>query len=137
MYWRLWSIKLNLELVASTGCLKLNNIEYLGSGAYSCQIIVDSNGFHCNRPFSFDNDEYFVAKAWEVVNTHTGEADLMDLQADSYLRFKPFNNNSILVCGFIVEETNVTQSLEFAFSASRDTVDKFMRAFEQMVRANI
>lgn len=126
-----------LELKTNTAYLQLKKIEYLGGGAYSCQIIVESNGFHCNRPFSFDNDEYFVSKAWDVVNVLNGEADLMDLQADSYIRFKPFGNNAVLVCGYIVEDTNVTQSLEFAFTATQETVKVFVSAFEKMVRANI
>lgn len=126
-----------LELRTDLAYVQLKDIDYLGSGAYSCQIIIESNGFHCNRPFSFDNDEYFVSKAWDVVKAHHDEADLMDLQADSYLRFKPFGNNTILVCGYIVEDTNVTQSMEFAFSAPTDSVKNFVTEFEQMVRKNI
>ena len=61
----------------------------------------------------------------------------MDLQADSYIRLKPFENASILVSGFIVEETNVTQSIEFAFTVSKQTASQFVADFEQMVRSNI
>ena len=126
-----------LTLTGDTASLKLTEIDYLGGGAYSCRLLIKSSGFGCDRPFGFDNDEYFVSKARDVIQTNVAEADLMDLQADSYIRLKPFENDTILVCGFIVEETNLTQSLEFAFSVSKEMASQFVADFEQMVRSNI
>jgi len=126
-----------LSLSSKTASLKLTNIDYLGGGAYQCRLLIESSGFSCDRPFGFDNDEYFVSKARDVMNTESAEADLMDLQADSYIRLKPFENASILVSGFIVEETNVTQSIEFAFTVSKQTASQFVADFEHMVRSNI
>ena len=126
-----------LRLASDTGSLKLTEIDYLGSGAYSCRLLIESSGFCCDRPFGFDNDEYFVSKAHDVINSDNAEADLMDLQADSYIRLKPFENATILVSGFIVEETNLTQSIEFAFSVSKDIASQFVTDFEKMVRSNI
>lgn len=126
-----------LSLTSKTASLKLSHIDYLGGGAYQCRLLIDSNGFCCDRPFGFDNDEYFVSKARDVISAQSAEADLMDLQADSYIRLKPFENASVLVSGFIVEETNVTQSIEFAFTVSKQTASQFVADFEQMVRSNI
>lgn len=126
-----------LGLKSDSGQLQLTEIDYLGSGAYSCRLFIESSGFSCDRLFDFDNDEYFVSKTRDVLTTHSGEADLMGLQADSYVRIKAYDDNHILVSGFIVEETNVTQSLEFAFPVSKTSAKKFLSAFEKMVRANI
>ncbi len=127
----------SLAIKSSSAYLKLNQIDYLGSGAYQCQVEVLSNGFQCDRPFGFDNDEYFLAKASEVVESQTGEAELMDLQADSFIRIRPFEDDTVLVSGYIVEDTHVTQSIEFAFNAPLKEVKKFVSAFEKMVRANV
>jgi hypothetical protein len=117
--------------------LSFVDIDYLGSGAYSCEIQVDSSGFMCKREFGFDNDEYFLSKLHDVVENHSGEAELTDLQADSFIRFKPYTEDEFLVSGYIVEHTNVTQSIEFAFTASSACLKKFIDSFEKMVRANI
>ena len=117
--------------------LSFAKIDYLGSGAYSCEIQVDSSGFMCKREFFFDNDEYFLTKIRDLVSRHEGDAELTDLQADSFIRFKPYTNDEILVTGYIVEHTNVTQSIEFAFSVSKNCISTFIKAFEKMVRANV
>ena len=117
--------------------LSFVDVDYLGSGAYSCQIHVDSSGFMCKRDFGFDNDEFFLAKIKDVVEHGQGEAELTDLQADSFIRFKPYINEEVLVTGYIVEHTNVTQSIEFAFTVSQGCIKKFITAFEKMVRANV
>jgi hypothetical protein len=117
--------------------LSFVDIEYLGSGAYDCQIHVDSSGFMCKREFGFDNDEYFLSKIHDVVENQAGEAELTDLQADSFIRFKPYAEDEILVSGYIVEHTDVTQSIEFAFTVNTACVNKFIESFEKMVRANI
>ena len=117
--------------------LSFVDVDYLGSGAYSCEIHVDSSGFMCKREFGFDNDEYFLSKMRQVLERQDGEAELTDLQADSFIRFKPYANDEILVTGYIVENTNVTQSIEFAFAVSKECIQKFIDAFEKMVRANI
>jgi len=73
--------------------LSFVDLEYLGSGAYDCEIHVDSSGFMCKRAFGFDNDEYFLAKIRDVVANQAGEAELTDLQADSFIRFKPYTDD--------------------------------------------
>ena len=117
--------------------LSFVDVEYLGSGAYSCEIHVDSSGFMGKREFGFDNDEYFLTKIRDLSKAHQGEAELTDLQADSFIRFKPYPDNQILVVGYIVEHTNVTQSIEFAFVVDASCIKKFITSFEKMVRANI
>ena len=126
-----------LVLENDKASLQLSEIDYLGGGAYSCRLLIDSGGFACDRPFGFDNDEYFVSKARDVIQAECSEADLMDLQADSYIRLKPFDTTSVLVSGFIVDESNLTQSMEFAFCVSKDSASQFVADFEQMVRRNI
>jgi hypothetical protein len=42
-----------------------------------------------------------------------------------------------MVTGYIVEHTNVTQSIEFAFTVSEACINKFITGFEKMVRANV
>ena len=125
-----------LSLESKTAFLKLSDIEYLGSGAYRCRLQIESNGFFCDRPFGFDNDEYFVSKARDTINGDCPEADLMELQADSFIRLKVCAGNGILVSGYIVEESDLTQSLEFAFSVSHKIASQFVTAFEKMVRKN-
>jgi len=117
--------------------LSFVDLDYLGTGAYNCEIHVISSGFMCKREFSFDNDEYFLTKVRNVAEHQQGEAELTDLQADSFIRFKPYINNEILVTGYIVENTNVTQSIEFAFSIDAACINAFINSFEKMVRANI
>lgn len=117
--------------------LSLSDIDYLGNGSYACRLQVRSCGFACDRRFDFDNDEYFLNKARGVMDNHTGEAELMDLQADSYIRLRPFDEQRYLIAGYIVEETQVTQSIEFGFCVDRHTLTRFIAQFEQMVRANV
>lgn len=113
------------------------NVEYLGSGAYSCEIHVESSGFMCKRDFGFDNDEFFLSKIKDVVDHEHGEAELTDLQADSFIRFKPYVNDEVLVMGYIVEHTNVTQSIEFAFTVGKTCLREFIISFENIVRASV
>ena len=117
--------------------LSFVNVDYLGSGAYDCEIHVDSSGFMCKREFGFDNDGYFLNKIHDVVKNRIGEAELTDLQADSFIRFKPYAEDEILITGYIVEHTNVTQSIEFAFTVTKACMQKFIESFEKMVRANV
>jgi len=129
------TLKLNTKDTSKQ--LSFVDIDYLGSGAYSCEIHVNSSGFMCKREFSFDNDEYFLSKIRNVAERQEGEAELTDLQADSFIRFKPYIDNEVLVTGYIVENTNVTQSIEFAFSINKACINTFITSFEKMVRANI
>lgn len=117
--------------------LSFVDLEYLGSGAYRCEIQVDSSGFMCKREFSFDNDEYFLSRIRDVAENQHGEAELTDLQADSFIRFKPYESNEILVTGYVVEHTNITQSIEFAFVVSGKCIATFINAFEKIVRVNV
>lgn len=128
------SIRLTSDTPSSQ--LEFKKLDYLGSGAYECQLLVNANGFMCDREFSFDNDEYFVAKLREVLATQTGEADLMALESDSYIRIQPYHGTTLLVSGLIVEEQPLSQSLEFAFTADEKSVTKFVTALEKIVRAN-
>ncbi len=117
--------------------LKLLDVDYLGNGVYTSEIQVNSNGFMCKRIFGFDNDEYFLAKLNAMLNNNQGEATLMDMQADSFLRFNFLENNTIQLTGYLVEQTEVTHSLEFSFNLDLKKISKFVKDFEQMVRANI
>ena len=117
--------------------LKLTDVEYLGNGVYTCEIQVNSNGFMCKRIFGFDNDEYFLAKINAMLNNKNGEASLMDMQEDSFLRFKYFDDNTIQLTGYLVEQTEVTHSMEFSFNIDLDKAARFVKDFEKMVRVNI
>ena len=129
------TLKLNTKDTSKQ--LSFVDLDYLGSGAYSCEIHVNSSGFMCKREFSFDNDEYFLSKIRAVADLQQGEAELTDLQADSFIRFKPYDNDEILVTGYIVENTNVTQSIEFSFTIDKTCINSFINSFEKMVRANV
>lgn len=117
--------------------LKLLNVDYLGNGVYNCEIQVNSNGFMCKRIFGFDNDEYFLAKLNALLNNSEGEATLMDMQADSFVRLKYIDTDSVLLTGYIVEQTDVTHSLEFSFKIELPKITSFVKDFEKMVRTNI
>lgn len=117
--------------------LKLVDVDYLGNGVYTSDILVNSDGFMCRRPFGFDNDEYFLTKLNEVLNSRDAEAILMDMSADSFLRFKSDQSDEILLTGYIVEHTEVTHSLEFAFRLTKTKIQEFADQFRAMVRANI
>jgi len=117
--------------------IKLSDVEYLGNGVYTCEIQVNSNGFMCKRVFGFDNDEYFLAKLNAMLNNNEGEATLMDMQADSFLRLKLLDKSTIQLTGYLVEQTEVTHSLEFSFNLELKKVTQFLKDFESMVRANI
>ncbi len=117
--------------------LKLVDVEYLGNGIYTCEIQVNSNGFMCKRIFGFDNDEYFLAKLNALLNNSEGEATLMDMQADSFVRLKYIDTDSVQLTGYIVEQTDVTHSLEFSFKIGLLKITSFVKDFEKMVRANI
>ncbi len=122
---------------ATQHSLKLLDVDYLGSGVYTCEIQVNSNGFMCDRIFGFDNDEYFLAKLKAMLNNNEGEATLMEMQADSFLRLKHIDAETVLLTGYLVEQTDVTHSLEFSFTLDTKKVTTFVKAFEKMVRANI
>lgn len=120
-----------------TSSVQLKHVEYLGTGAYDCELEANSNGFMCQRTFGFDNDEYFLSKLNALLNTDEGEAELMDMSADSFIRFRSFDEEQLLLTGYIVEHTQVTHSIEFAFSISKAEAIKFSEAFEKMVRASV
>ena len=131
--------KKNFTLTSSdkSSTVQLENVEYLGSGTYDCELHADSNGFMCKRTFSFDNDEYFLAKLNALLNNNEGEAELMDMSADSFIRFRPFDEEQLLLTGYLVEHTQVTHSIEFAFSIRKKDIKKFVGDFEKMVRSSV
>jgi len=131
------SLKFILDTSDKQHCLKLIDVDYLGSGIYTSEIEVNSNGFMCKRIFGFDNDEYFLAKLNALLDNNEGEATLMAMQEDSFLRFKFLDKNSIQLTGYIVEQTDVTHSLEFSFNLDLKKITKFAKEFENMVRANV
>lgn len=131
---KIQSIKLHTD--SEDKQLQFDKIEYLGSGAYSCNLKIASNGFMCDREFGFDNDEYFLAKARKTLATETGTAELTDLSADSFLKFQPFGEATILISGLIHTEEELTQTLEFAFTVKHKQAKQFIKEFEKMVKAN-
>lgn len=114
----------------------LSNIHYLGHGAYNCIINIHSNGFSCEKAFGFDNDEYFLSKLKDVLAHKSGEAELMDLQSDNFLKIQAFETNSLLISGLILEEQPLTQSLEFAFTTRYVMIERFVSEFASMVQSN-
>ncbi len=129
--------KQNFTLTSSdkSSTVQLKNVEYLGSGTYDCELHANSNGFMCQRPFGFDNDEYFLAKLNALLNNGEGEAELMDMSADSFIRFRTINDEQLLLTGYLVEHTQVTHSIEFAFSMTKHDAKKFAVDFEKLVRS--
>ena len=116
--------------------IRFLDIHYLGHGAYKCILNIRSNGFSCDKEYSFDNDEYFLAKLKEVLTRRSGEADLTDLQSDNYIRIQAFEAESLLISGLILEEQPFTQSLEFAFTTRYEMVERFVSEFARMVQSN-
>lgn len=114
----------------------LTNLHYLGHGAYTSTIKIASNGFYCEQEFGFDNDEYFINKLQEVLTHRSGEAQLMGLQSESYLKIQPFGQDTLLISGLILQEQPLAQSLEFAFTIQYPLLDRFVTEFARMVRAN-
>jgi len=117
--------------------ISFSDIHYHGHGAYSCVLTVHSNGFSCNKQFGFDNDEYFLAKLKDVLTHKSGEAELMDLQSDNYLKIQAFETGTLLISGLILEEQPLAQSLEFAFLTHYEMVERFVSEFARMVQSNI
>lgn len=115
----------------------LSAINYHGHGAYSCELQVRSNGFSCKKTFSFDNDEYFLAKLRELILNKGGEAELMDLQSDNYLKIQAFETNSLLITGLIIEESPFSQSLEFAFPTGYDMLERFASDIARLVQMHV
>ena len=116
--------------------IQFSDIDYRGHGAYKCRLNIHSNGFSCNKVFDFDNDEYFLTKLREVLAHKSGDAELMDLQSDNYLRVQAFETDRLLVTGLILEDQPLTQSLEFAFVTGSAMVERFVDEFSRMVRLN-
>lgn len=114
----------------------LSEVHYQGHGAYRCNINVQSNGFSCHKVFNFDNDEYFLAKLKEVLDSQSGEAELFDLQSDNVIKIQAYETDVLLVSGLILEEAPFSQSLEFAFSTDYNMLERFAGEFRRMVQAN-
>ena len=117
--------------------LIIKDIEYLGSGAYDCILEASSRGFLCKRPFGFDNDEYFLSKLGTLLSSEQGEAELMDLEADSFIRIRPGENGEFYLTGYLVEHSQVTHSIEFAFRVTAAELEQFSQQFQSMVRSNV
>lgn len=120
-----------------TSFIQIEPIEYLGSGRYECLLSASSSGFHCQRTFAFDNDEYFLVKVRTLLNNNEGEAELMAMSEDSFIRFRPWDGEQLLLTGYLVEHSQVTHSIEFAFQIEKNVVADFITKFEKMVRKNI
>lgn len=114
----------------------LSEIQYQGHGAYRCNIRIQSNGFSCHKTFNFDNDEYFLAKLKEVLESQSGEAELFDLQSDNVIKIQAYDTDVLLVSGLILEAQPFAQSLEFAFSTHYGRLERFAGEFKRMVQAN-
>ena len=116
--------------------ISFSDIHYHGHGTYSCVLTVHSNGFSCEKAFDFDNDEYFLAKLKAVLADKSGDAELMALQSDNYLKIQAFDADALLVTGLILEEQPLTQSLEFAFITHYEMIERFVSEVNRMVRSN-
>ena len=130
------SAPLRLSGTNTQHVIEITNIHYLGHGAYTSLINVQSNGFSCEKEFSFDNDEYFINKLREVLTHQTGDAELMGLESDNYLKIQPFGPDTFLISGLIMEAQPLTQSLEFAFTTRYPLIEKFVTEFSEIVRTN-
>lgn len=115
--------------------LCLSAIEYIGTGCYQCILKADSDGFMCERPFNFDNDEYFLAKLRSMQRNIEAQAELSDLGSENYLRFTLLDADFVLVVGYIEAHEEYTQSIEFAFRISNSEFSDFVAAFAAMVQS--
>lgn len=117
--------------------LSLSNFHYHGNGAYSSLLRVRSGGFACDKTFNFDNDEYFLAKLKDVLVNKNGDAELMALQSDEYLKIQTTDADKLLVTGLIEEVHPLNQTLEFAFITRYNLIEGFIRDFTGLVKSNI
>jgi len=117
--------------------LCLSDIHYHGNGAYSCSLKVRSSGFGCDKTFSFDNDEYFLAKLKELLLNKRGDAELMALQSDNYLKIQATDADNLLITGLIQEAHPLSQALEFAFTSHYHLIKRFVSDFSGLVKAQI
>ena len=65
--------------------LELQDIENYGLEGCVGRILVNSNGFMCDRPFSFDNLVQFLDQIKNINLTLKGEARLSHAHEDNYL----------------------------------------------------
>lgn len=114
--------------------IKLDGIQYLGHGRFSCKLDIQSNGYAYNKTFYFDNDEYFIAKLKEIISSQSDEAVMTDLQSDNTLSIRTMGEGSLLISGLIQESEPLHQSLEFAFMSHIDLIKTFASEFAEIVR---
>jgi hypothetical protein len=117
--------------------LCLSDFHYHGNGAYSCLLQVRSSGFACDKIFSFDNDEYFLTKLKEVLTHKQGDAELMALQSDNYLKIQATGADDLLISGLIQEAQPLSHVLEFAFISQYHLLERFVSDLSGLVKANI
>ena len=56
----------------------LKDVEYFASAGCRARLVVNSNGFMCERPFEFDNAEEFLHKITRMREQLAGEARLAE-----------------------------------------------------------
>jgi hypothetical protein len=113
------------------------DIEFMGADGVRVQFVLNSNGLMCDRPFEFDNDEYFLAKLKELQQTGQGDAELTHLYSDEFIKFETPLDNRLSIIGFLSDGETSHQTLEFAFDVDIGRLDQLIIDFEKLVRANI
>jgi len=111
----------------------LKDIENFKSAGCRARLIVNSNGFMCDRPFEFDNTEEFLDKIKSIKDTLQGEAKLSEGYSDNYILLKASSLGHIEITGQVFKFDDIDQSLEFGFVTDQTCLDALVSDFSKLV----
>ena len=111
----------------------LKNIENFKSAGCRARLVVNSNGFMCDRPFEFDNAEEFLKEIKSIRVTLKGEAKLHEGNSDNYILLKASKLGHVEIKGQVFKFDDIDQLLEFGFVTDQTCLDALISDFSRLV----
>ena len=113
--------------------LEFRDIVY-AKPSYECILIINSNGFAAERRFWFGESYLgdFVKNIKYMDSSFEGEAVLREEFEDDFIKISCDKKGHIYVSGLIVEHSEVSQQLEFAFIADQTCLKPLILDIEKL-----
>ena len=113
--------------------IALKDIENFKSAGCRALLVVNSNGFMCNRRFEFDNAKEFLEKIVLMNKSLNGEAILGEGFSENFIRLSASKFGHIDIEGSILRYGEVDQKLEFGFRTDQTLLQKLINDFEKFI----
>ena len=132
------SKKIELQTHSKHKVLVMSNVEKSLSGSdYTCQLLVRSGPYSCDRPFYFEDSFLHdaVNQLKQMDEGMPGTAVLKGPWDDECLGFESNDMGHVVVSGELYERSETPQSLQFSFQTDQTVLGSLIKDLELILHA--